>query len=374
MLCFFESLFNFLRFIQIKKENREFIFYSESKFYRDHFIDLILNFKKTGNQNLVLITSDKEDYNYFKDILTCIYIKNYFLLIIFFKSLECKFMIMTLAGLGNPFQKSKLCKYYVYFFHGIASTHQFYTKSAFDNYDIIFVNGEYQSNELKFIENKYALPKKEIVKSGYFYFDNIRKKANLKNRKKNHILFAPSWNYNRQNLFDDYSIDIIKLLLSNNFFLTLRPHPEHFKRSANIIKKIEKLFSGNDNFILDTNFSNLESLEKSEILITDNSSIVFEFMLIFKRPIIYMDYKGKIHNVDSKNIDIKTIDEEFKNLFGNTINISNLKDLPVLCEDLINKNNISNELVDLFCKKYLSNLDNSANFASNYLINKSKNN
>mgnify|MGYP005991330871 FL=1 len=374
MICFFESLLNFIKFTQIKKKDREFVFYSESKFYRDHFIDLILNLKKLGNNNLIFITSDKEDYNYFKDILTCFYIKNFFLLVVFFKVLECKFLIMTLAGLGNPFQKSKLCKYYVYFFHAIASTHQFYTKSAFDNYDIIFANGEYQSKELKFVENKYDLPKKEIINTGYFYLDNIKKKANLNNKEKKHILFAPSWNYNRQNLFDDYSIDIINLLLSNNFVLTLRPHPEHFKRSISIIKKIEKLFSNNKNFILDSSLSNLKSLEKSEILITDNSSIVFEFMLIFKRPIIYIDYKGKIHNKESENITIKTIDEEFKNIFGNVLNISKIKNLPALCESLINDNTVSNEKVSLFFEKYLSNLNKSANFASNYLINKSKDN
>ncbi len=373
MLCFIESLINFIKFTKIKKEDREFVFYSESKFYRDHFIDLILNLKKLGNKKLILITSDKDDYDHFKNILTCFYIKNHFLLIIFFKVLECKFMIMTLAGLGNPLQKSKFCKYYVYFFHGIASTHQFYTKSAFDNYDIVFVNGEYQSKELKLIEKKYDLPKKEIVKSGYFYFDHIKNKANLNNKKKKNILFAPSWNYNRKNLFDDYSIDIINLLISNDFNLTLRPHPEHFKRSSSLIKKIKKLFLENKNFTLDNTLSNLQSLEKSEILITDNSSIVFEFMLIFKRPIVYIDYKDKIHNTHSDELNIQTIDKEFKNSFGNILDILNLQKLPSLCENLINQNNVPIDKVNLFTEKYLSNLNNSAKFAAEYLMDKSKN-
>ena len=54
--------------------------------------------------------------------------------------------------------------------------------------------------------------------------------------------------------------------------------------------------------------SNLNSLEKAEILITDNSSIVFEFLLTFKRPVIYLDYTDKIHNVDRDKIQIPTID------------------------------------------------------------------
>ena len=116
---FFESLINLIKFVNIDNNKKEFVFYSESKFYRDHFVDLILNLKKLGQNNIILITSDKDDIAFFKGILTCFYIKNYFILSIFFKILNCKFMIMTLTDIGNHFAKSKLCKYYVYFFQAI---------------------------------------------------------------------------------------------------------------------------------------------------------------------------------------------------------------------------------------------------------------
>ena len=372
-MIFFESLFNLIKFISLSYEKKEFVFYSESKFYREHFIDLILNLKKKNQNNIVLITSDRDDLIFYKELLPIFYIKNYFILSFLFKILNCKFMIMTLTDLGNHFQKSKLCKYYVYFFHAIASTHKNYTQSAFKNYDIIFSNGEYQTKELIFVEKKYNFPKKEIVNSGYFFLDNIRKKANLISKIKRHILFAPSWNYNKNNLLDDYSIDIISNLLSKDFIVTFRPHPEHYKRSEKTIDKIKDLFLNNKNFLLDSNFSNLSSLQKAEILITDNSSIVFEFLLIFERPIIYIDYKDKIHNIEIKNIPIKTIDEELKENFGNILDISNLEKLPNLCEGLLVNNNLSSDLIKSFSKKHFSNINNSASFASNYLINKSRN-
>ena len=280
---------------------------------------------------------------------------------------------MTLTDIGNHFAKSKLCKYYVYFFHAIASTHKIYTHSAFKNYDIILSNGEYQTKELTLAEQKFNFPKKEIVNSGYFFLDNIKRKANLKSKEKRHILFAPSWNYNKSNLFDDYCIEIVSSLLSENFTLTLRPHSEHYTRSKKTINKIKDLFLNNENFFLDKSYSNLKSLEKSEILITDNSSIVFEFILIFERPIIYIDYKDKVHNVSIDKISIKSIDDELKENFGNILNISDLKKLPELCENLLIKNNLSSDSINSFSKKYLSNLNNSASFASNYLINKSNN-
>ena len=88
-----------------------------------------------------------------------------------------------------------------------------------------------------------------------------------------HILFAPSWNYNKENLFDDYGTDIISNLLSEDFKVTLRPHPEHYKRSIKTINKIENLFLMNQNFILDENSNNLNSLEKSEVIILPNSDL-----------------------------------------------------------------------------------------------------
>lgn len=367
---FLISLINLIKFVNLDNKKKDFVFYSESKFYRNHFIDLIINLKKKKQVNIIFITSDKDDFLFFKEILTCYYIKNYFILRILFKMLSCKFLIMTLTDLGYHLEKSKFCNCYVYFFHAMASTHKIYSQTAFRNYDIIFSNGEYQKNELILAEKKFNFPKKEIINTGYFFLDNIKKKANLDTKINRNILFAPSWNYDEENLFNDYGLDIISKLLSNNFKVTLRPHPEHYKRSSHTIDKIKDLYFDNVNFLLDKNWSNLNSLEKAEILITDNSSIVFEFVLVFERPIIYIDYKDKVHNTNIDKLTIKTIDDVFKENFGNVVNITNLEYLPNLCEKMLIENNLSAELIKSFSKKYLSNLGNSSSFAANYLIDK----
>ena len=57
-------------------------------------------------------------------------------------------------------------------------------------------------------------------------------------------------------------------------------------------------------------------------------------------------------------------------MFGNKLDVKNLYELSSLCENLINDNNPSNDLSNSFEKKYLSNVNNSASFAANYLSNK----
>ena len=113
MTEFFESLINLIKFQKIDKKSREFVFFSESMFYREHFLELILHLKKKNKQNLIFVSSDKSDIFFFRNLTKCFYIKNRFILIIFFKILHCKFLIMTLTGLGNPLPKSSNCKCYV---------------------------------------------------------------------------------------------------------------------------------------------------------------------------------------------------------------------------------------------------------------------
>ncbi len=371
LTSFIVSLYNLIIFCSIKKEKKEFVFFSESKYYRNYYKDLITDLKLKKQKNIVLITQDIEDINYFKDSIDCYLIKNYFLLSILFKVISCKFFILTLTDIGNHLQKSKNCKYYVYYFHALSSTHMIYTATAFKNYDIIFTNGDYQRKELEFCETNLNFEKKEIINTGYFFLDYLSRRANLNVCEKNYIFFAPSWNYNNENLFDKYAIQIIRILIEKNFKLILRPHPEHYKRSNKTLLKINKLYGKNKNFILDKNISNLESLEKAGLLLTDNSSIVFEFLLIFKRPVMYINYRKKIHNINLKKIPIISLEEKFKKLFGKELDIHEIKKLGSECKKLLKEKSISEERIISFIDDNLSNFGNSSNFAANYLIKKS---
>ena len=274
---------------------------------------------------------------------------------------------MTLTDLGNHLHKSKNCKNFIYFFHSLSSTFTRYTKEALKNYDLMFTIGEYQINELTECEKIFGFPKKKYLNTGYFFLDHIRKKANLNKKTPNTILFAPSWNYNNKNVFDDYGYKIIDTLIENNYFVILRPHPEHFKRSKETIKKIKDTFKKSLNFSIDENSSNLDSMEKSSILLTDNSAIDMEYFLIFKRPVIYLDYVDKIHNPDHKTFVSKNIDVELKNSIGCVVKCENLDKLPLILNSSLSENEDIKKKIDEFEEKHLSNLNFSSKFAANYI-------
>jgi YidC/Oxa1 family membrane protein insertase len=249
------------------------------------------------------------------------------------------------------------------------STHKIYTPRAFDNYDIIFTIGSFQSDEIKKNETLNNLPQKRIYKTGYFYLDYLVKSSNKSISEKDCILFAPSWNYDEDNLFNKHGDSIVSNLINSGFNVIFRPHPEIIKRNKSKFDHVVSKFEDNKNFILDLNASNVRSMEKASLLITDNSSISIEYSFAFYRPVIFLDYKEKIHNKDYHSIGTSTFESEFKKELGISVSIKDINKLSFICENAIKENKFDNHKTDIFKKKFLSNISNSAEVAAQFLIN-----
>ena len=238
MYNFYKSFVGLKRILSTQPSEKKIIFYSESQDYRSYFMELIINLKRNTSCKIYYVTSDEKDIDLIDGDLKPIYIGEGFFRTIFFTILNCDIIIMTLTNLGiHHLKKSKKCKNYIYIFHAIVSTHKCHEKEAFKNYDTIFTVAQYQKEELLKAEEIYNFPKKKIYNTGYFYFENIVKNIKLDNLDSNNVLFAPTWIRSKKNLFEDYSLLIIQLLLDSGYSVTLRTHPETFKRSKKALKK-----------------------------------------------------------------------------------------------------------------------------------------
>lgn len=360
------SIFNLLS-SQIKKK-KKYIFYSESLFYKNYYIDLLSKISEKDNSTAIL-TSDFKEYEDLKnDKFNVYYIGKGFFRILIFNIISCEYFIMTMTDIGNNFQKSNFCKNYVYFFHCMHSTHKMYTEKAFDNYDIILSIGKFQTSEIRKNEIINNLSKKEIHETGYFYLDFLENNCNKNLIKKKHVLFAPSWNYDENNLFNNYGHLVIENLINNNFIVIFRPHPEIMKRNKKRFNETIEIFKNNDQFILDKNPSNINSMEKASLLITDNSSIAIEYSFVFCRPVIFIDYKDKIHNKNFHKIQKLTFENEFRNLVGISITNNEINNLSTICSEAISMSKSNSTKIQNLKKEYLSNVSNSANVASKILL------
>ena len=168
-MSFLKSFKGYLTYLKILKNNEEkkcVYIYSEGLNYRNYFIEIIKSLHKK-NIKVLYFTSDQKDLEAIGENIKPIFIGSGLIRILFFTTLRCHYMLMTLTDLNNhELKKSKNCKTYAYIFHSLVSAHKTYNKNAFNNYDTIFVNGEYQKKELIKLEEINGSRKKKYIIQG----------------------------------------------------------------------------------------------------------------------------------------------------------------------------------------------------------------
>jgi len=354
--------------IHLRKIKPKFLFFSEDKKYQKYSYLLIEALVKKHPNDVYYVSSDIEDK--IKNLnIENIFIGKGLLMIIFFMIIRAENMLLTLTDLDNHVvKKTKNVDKYIYYFHAPVSTTKIYTATAFDNYDIILCNGNYHLDEIKKRESIKKIPKKRLIKTGYFYFDYLKDRMSTK-IEANEILIAPSWNYNQKDFINEDLEEIIKFVLSKGHVVKFRPHPESLKRSMLTINHFKKKFF-NEKFILDENSENINSMESAKCLITDSSGIAIEFVLLFKRPVLYFEDNEKIHNTEFEDYnDLITMDQKVKETFGYTFKKENIKNLNILINKSISEfTNKDAKIKDFIDKNFYNYGSTVKNF--NDLINK----
>jgi len=340
----------FQNIIYLRKKIPKYLFFSENKKYQKYSYLLIETLVKKFPNEVYYVSSDIDDKIKVLDVVN-IFIGKGLLMNIFFLIIRAENMFLTLTDLNNhAVKKTNNVDKYIYYFHAPVSTTKIYTATAFDNYDIILCNGDYHLEEIRKRESIKKITKKKLIKTGYFYFDYIKSRINSQ-IVGNEVLIAPSWNYNQKNFINENLEEIIEAVLQKGHIVKFRPHPESFKRSMLTINYFKKKFS-NKNFSLDETSENINSMENAKCLITDSSGIAIEFVLLFKKPILYFEDNDKVHNVEFSHYnDLITMDQKVKEKFGYTFKKGNIKDLDVL----INKSTSEFIDKDVEIKKFINN-------------------
>ncbi len=352
--------YDFKNINKINSLKPKIIFYSENKSYQKYGYNLIEYLSKKFPGKVYYISSDIDDKINDLDIIN-VHIGGNFLLQYFFTSLRTDNLFMTLTDLNNSIiKKNNYVKNYIYYFHGAVSTTKVFTEKAFDNYDTILCNGNYHFDEIRQREQLENLKKKKLIKSGFLYFDYLNDKKKNFLKKSDEILVAPSWDRNKKNFINEDFENIIKNLLKLNYKVRFRPHPETIKRFPEI-KDIYKNICVSKNFIFDDSPDNLSAMNDSKCLITDNSGISIEFLLVFKKPIIFYDRFEKIHNPKfSMYQNLDTIEEKIKKKFGTKFSQTDISNLEAAISESFQNFDISS--LNVFINENFYNYGNTIDY------------
>ena len=338
---------SYKRFFHVS--NKHVVFYSEGSGYYKYFESLIDWLLGHTNLNIHYVTNDPKDqiFEISKDKTR---IKPYYIgavkIIPLMMKMDADMVIMTTPDIGKYQIKRSYVKRdveYIYMTHGVSSVHMCLRQGAFDNYDTIFVVGPYQIDEHRKTEELYNLKKKTLVKSGYMLLDTLfsqyeHDKAEIINRKKNcpaKILIAPS--YHNGNILESCIDELIVQCCAPGRQVVVRPHPRFVSHQSAKMQGILAKYRTRPECELkfEMDFKSNSSIYESDIVISDWSSISYEFSFTTRKPCIIIDTPMKVINPEWQKLGIEPADIWMRDEVGALVKMDALDTVNEIVEDML---------------------------------------
>lgn len=204
--------------------------------------------------------------------------------------LRATIVLSTTPGLDvYQWKRSKNVRCYVHMLHcanEVAGYHMF----GIDYYDALMLSGEYQVKDTRYLEELRGLPQKELIKIGIPYMDEMAVRLRESQETPPHertVLLAPSWG--KSAIFMKYGGRIIDVLLKTGYHIIIRPHPQSFASEKDLMDKLMRAYPNSEKLEWNRDNDNFEVLKRSDILISDFSGVIFDFSLVYDKPVIYAD-------------------------------------------------------------------------------------
>lgn len=365
---------DYKRFLSAGK--KKIVFYSEKNGFYKYYKGVIEEIIRRTNIVVHYITSDAED-EVFK--LESDQFKPYYMgenrLIVLMMKLETDIMVMTTPDLENFHLKRSYVQKdieYVYLPHDVNSSNLSFHKNALDHFDTIFTSGPKNKEELAEREEKYGLPKKNLVEWGSGVIDNmIKGYEDLSDQSKEDdggkmILIAPSWQ--KDNILDLCIEPMLEQLEETDYHIIVRPHPQYVRHCMDKIERLRKKYEGK-NIEIQTDFSSNSTVYTSDLLVTDWSSIAFEYCFATLKPVLFINTPMKIMNPDYQELTTVPIDIELRDKVGISLDVDQMDNLVKTVKTLLYDKEFSAEAMKELRDRYIYNVGSSGKVGALYLIN-----
>lgn len=354
--------------------NKHLVFYSESSGFYKYYQGMIEYLLKNTNIVIHYITSDPNDI-IFELAKEHSAIKPYFIgekrLITLMMKMDADVVVMTMPDLENYHIKRSYVRKdieYIYVPHGMDSTNLTMRTASTDHYDTVFCSGKHQLEEEATKEVVYNLPKRKLIEWGYCLLDQMREeyqKSEHHNDKKT-ILIAPSWQ--KDNIVDSCLDEMLEQLQGIGYKIIVRPHPQHVRHMPERMEQLKARFAENDNIEIQTDFSSSSTVFEADMVITDWSSIAYEYAFTTYKPVIFVDTPMKIMNPEYQKIDVVPINIWLRDMIGGTIKPENMDQIAPLVQKVMADKEMYYEKIDNLVHEYVYNLGSASKVGAQYII------
>lgn len=381
--------------------NKHLVFYSESNGFYKYYAGTIKWLLENTNIPIHYITSDPND-NIFKMAEENEQIKPYYIdsqkLITLMMRMDADVVVMTMPDLEQyQIKRSYVRKdvEYIYVPHAINSLNLVMRNGSMDYFDVILSTGEYETREIEATQKCHHIENQTIVKAGYPLLDDLyhdyqemlkkhgmgeveeidnntikvgignhgKKNKKSKNRynrnnlsiitenNKKTVLIAPSWQ--KDNIVDLCLDEILDVLKDRDFNIIVRPHPQHVRHMPEKMEHLKEKYAENKNIEIQTDFSSNETIYMADALITDWSSIAFEYAFSTLKPVLFIDTPMKVMNPDYQEIGIEPYNIWMREKIGGVVDVDEIETVADRMQELLDHPQKYREII----KGYRKDLD-----------------
>ena len=318
------------------KDREEMVFFTDSGRYWAIFKPLCDEMEKRKQKVLYLTASPddpmlKESFEYIRTEFAGAGNKTYARM----NFIRADIVFSSTPGLDvYQWKRSRDARFYIHAIHAANDAAIRYRMFGTDYFDAVLVSGEYQIKQIRELERIRNLPAKELVDAGLPHMDFLLDKKN-KNPSPEHettILLAPSWGLS--SILNRYGEKMIQSLIETGYHLILRPHPQSKTSEADLLQTLQRQFPDSEQIEWNFDDDNFDALNKSDLLISDFSGVIFDFALVFEKPVIYTEWAFNKDPYDAGWLEEKPWTFSILPEIGmelNPDNFDNLKDMIRIC-------------------------------------------
>ncbi|MDE6063300.1 MAG: YidC/Oxa1 family membrane protein insertase [Lachnospiraceae bacterium] len=352
---------------------KKLVFYSEKNGFYKYYKNIIEEIIRRTNITIHYITGDPEDEVF---ALASEQFKPYYIgenrLIILMMKLETSIMVMTTPDLENFQLKRSYVKKdieYIYVPHDVNSANLTFHKDALDHFDTIFASGPKNKAELLEREEKYNLPKKNIVEWGSSVIDNMmaayEKLPDAQEKERKTILVAPSWQ--KDNILDSCIEQILDGLKASGHRIIVRPHPQYVRHFETRIDALAAKYK-EDGIEVQKDFSSNSTVYTADLLVTDWSSIAYEYAFSTLKPVLFINTPMKVVNPDYQELSTVPIDIELRDKVGISVEEGEISGVAEAVDRLFHENRFSKASMAELRDAYIYHVGSSGKVGAKYII------
>lgn len=325
---FFTHLRQVISLWQLPREQRRIVFYSEGRAYWIHLKGVLTELLANSEHPIVYLTSSADDPGLALQhprLHHCLIDEGAFRNWVF-ANIDCDLMVMTMPDLEHyQVKRSRHPVHYAYLQHSLVSFHMVYRTGAFDHFDTLFCAGPHHLDECRALEAQRGTTEKQLLEHGYSRLDDVmnhRQPPAEPSNEPAHVLLAPSWG--EQATLEVCGLALIGAVLQAGYRLTLRPHPQTFKQRADLIRTIMAEHGTDPRFHLDRDTASQQSLQDSDLMISDWSGAALDYAFGLEKPVVFMDVPRKVNNPDYQQLDLVPLEVSLREQIGAVVSPDDL--------------------------------------------------